>query len=302
MKAAGTESAAPSGGLGLSISAFSGRQDLAVEAIRCLASEKSQTEFMKKAGNPAALASVFDDPGIREMFPMADQIREGLDAATPRPVSPYYGDVTGSIQTAFREVADALAGQATFTEQLRAQRAARREAVGRVRMDVATGAPSGKLVAELQNVWKAFPAAAYTRASSLRWPSGGAHSRPRRCSSSRCRRSLCPAPSTPCRSSPSATGVRTCSCSRRSSSSSTETAPLATDCHFQAPRSGVIGLPAPGIDVDRDDVALDGVPPRVEDDPGATSAAVAAACSASVRACACCPTSWPGDELRGQFT
>ncbi|MFM2400331.1 MAG: hypothetical protein RL341_2488, partial [Pseudomonadota bacterium] len=30
---------------------------------------------------------------------------------------------------------------------------------------------------------------------------------------------------------------------------STETAPLAVDCHFQAPRSGVIGLPVPGVEV-----------------------------------------------------
>jgi feruloyl-CoA synthase len=30
---------------------------------------------------------------------------------------------------------------------------------------------------------------------------------------------------------------------------STETAPLATDCHFQAPRSGVIGLPVPGVEL-----------------------------------------------------
>ncbi|SDT26152.1 extracellular solute-binding protein [Actinoplanes derwentensis] len=98
---AGTEAASPSGGLGLSISAFSGKPDLAVEAIRCLASEQSQKEFMTTAGNPAALGRVFDDPEIRELFPMADQIRTGLDAATPRPVSPYYGDVTGSVQTAF---------------------------------------------------------------------------------------------------------------------------------------------------------------------------------------------------------
>jgi multiple sugar transport system substrate-binding protein len=109
---AGTESAAPSGGLGLSISGFSDKPDLAVEAIRCLANAQSQVEFMKKAGNPAALASVFDDPGIREMFPMADQIREGLDTATPRPVSPYYGDVTGSIQTAFHPP-DSLSPQTT---------------------------------------------------------------------------------------------------------------------------------------------------------------------------------------------
>lgn len=41
-------------------------------------------------------------------------------------------------------------------EQLRVRRAARREAVGRVRLDVATGTPSGKLVAELTEVNKRF--------------------------------------------------------------------------------------------------------------------------------------------------
>jgi feruloyl-CoA synthase len=30
---------------------------------------------------------------------------------------------------------------------------------------------------------------------------------------------------------------------------STETSPLATDCHFQAPRSGVIGVPVPGVEL-----------------------------------------------------
>ena len=43
-------------------------------------------------------------------------------------------------------------------EQLRAQRAERREALGRVRMDIAAGAPSGKLVAELTKVHKSFGA------------------------------------------------------------------------------------------------------------------------------------------------
>ena len=41
-------------------------------------------------------------------------------------------------------------------EQLRERRAARHEAVGRVKMEVATGASSGKLVAELTDVNKAF--------------------------------------------------------------------------------------------------------------------------------------------------
>jgi ATP-binding cassette subfamily F protein uup len=42
-------------------------------------------------------------------------------------------------------------------EALRTQRMARREQVGSVRMDVASGAPSGKLVAELTDVCKSFP-------------------------------------------------------------------------------------------------------------------------------------------------
>ena len=47
-------------------------------------------------------------------------------------------------------------GRITRLENLRQQRAARREALGRVKLDVATGAPSGKIVAELTEVSKSF--------------------------------------------------------------------------------------------------------------------------------------------------
>lgn len=47
-------------------------------------------------------------------------------------------------------------GRITRLERLRANRAARREAVGSVKMDVVTGALSGKLVAELTHVNKSF--------------------------------------------------------------------------------------------------------------------------------------------------
>ncbi len=47
-------------------------------------------------------------------------------------------------------------GRITRLERLRAARAARREVLGRVRMEVASGLPSGKLVAELVDVDKAF--------------------------------------------------------------------------------------------------------------------------------------------------
>jgi ABC transport system ATP-binding/permease protein len=47
-------------------------------------------------------------------------------------------------------------GRITRLEKLRSRRAARREALGSVRLDVASGLPSGKIVAELTDVSKSF--------------------------------------------------------------------------------------------------------------------------------------------------
>jgi len=54
-------------------------------------------------------------------------------------------------------------GRITRLQRLRAQRAARREALGSVRMDVASGLPSGKIVAELTGVGKSFGAKVVVR-------------------------------------------------------------------------------------------------------------------------------------------
>ena len=50
-------------------------------------------------------------------------------------------------------------GRITRLERLREQRAQRRDAVGRVKLEVASGGASGKIVAELERVSKAFPGA-----------------------------------------------------------------------------------------------------------------------------------------------
>jgi ABC transport system ATP-binding/permease protein len=50
-------------------------------------------------------------------------------------------------------------GRITRLERLREQRAQRRDAVGQVRLEVASGGASGKIVAELDRVSKSFPAA-----------------------------------------------------------------------------------------------------------------------------------------------
>lgn len=97
----GEESSTPLGGIGVSVGAFSNYPDLAVEAVRCITSDESQIEYMLSAGDPGASEAVYEDSEIQEVFPMWEAIKEGLTDAGPRPISPYYGDVTGSVQEGY---------------------------------------------------------------------------------------------------------------------------------------------------------------------------------------------------------
>jgi multiple sugar transport system substrate-binding protein len=91
----------PLGGIHLAIGAFSAHPGLALEAIRCLTSASSQKIYMLSAKNPAARGAVYDDPEVRRAFPMADLIRSSIDAAAPRPRTPYYPDVSAAVVRAF---------------------------------------------------------------------------------------------------------------------------------------------------------------------------------------------------------
>jgi multiple sugar transport system substrate-binding protein len=90
----GTQSAPPLGGIDLGISAFSNHPDAAVDAVNCITTTESQTQYMLAEGNPAARAAVYDDPKVLKAFPMADLIRESIDTAGSRPRSAFYPDVS----------------------------------------------------------------------------------------------------------------------------------------------------------------------------------------------------------------
>ena len=98
---AGIESRPPLGGISLGIGAYGQHHDLALEAVRCITSLESQTEYMVGAKNPAARAAVYDDPEVRQIFPMADLIRDSINAAAPRPKTPYYTDVSTAVVRSF---------------------------------------------------------------------------------------------------------------------------------------------------------------------------------------------------------
>ena len=94
----GTPAAPPYGGINLGVGAFSDNVDLAYEATECITSDENQAEYMITNGNPASSVAVYDDPEVQEAFPMADTIRDSLEAAAPRPQTPYYSEVSGGLQ------------------------------------------------------------------------------------------------------------------------------------------------------------------------------------------------------------
>ncbi|GAB3041506.1 extracellular solute-binding protein [Sediminivirga luteola] len=94
----GTESRPPLGGINIGVSSYSAHPDEAFQAIECIRSTDNQAEYMVTNGNPASDTRAYEDPEVQEQYPMADIIRESLERAAPRPMTPYYNEVTGGLQ------------------------------------------------------------------------------------------------------------------------------------------------------------------------------------------------------------
>jgi multiple sugar transport system substrate-binding protein len=88
----------PLGGINLAIGNFTKHPSQALDLVKCATSLESNVEYMLDSGNPAARAAAYDDPKVREAFPMADLIRLSINEAGPRPITPYYNDVSTSVQ------------------------------------------------------------------------------------------------------------------------------------------------------------------------------------------------------------
>jgi multiple sugar transport system substrate-binding protein len=96
--AAGQPSTPPLGGINLAIGAFTKYPDQSLSLVKCATTLQSNIQYMVDSGNPAAKAAAYDDPQVRAAFPMASLIRDSINDAAPRPLTPYYNDVSTSVQ------------------------------------------------------------------------------------------------------------------------------------------------------------------------------------------------------------
>ncbi len=86
----------------LAISKFSKKQKEAAEVVKILTNQENQKQRMLGGGFLAARPAVFDDAEIQAKFPWAKSAQASLDSLKPRPVTPYYPEMSSkAIQPAF---------------------------------------------------------------------------------------------------------------------------------------------------------------------------------------------------------
>jgi multiple sugar transport system substrate-binding protein len=95
---AGEVSKPPYGGINLTVGAFTKHEDLAWQAVQCIVQPENQKMYFVSNGNPAVKRSVYSDPEVLAAFPMAPAIQQSLEAAAPRPQTPYYNEVSQGLQ------------------------------------------------------------------------------------------------------------------------------------------------------------------------------------------------------------
>lgn len=98
---AGEPSRPPLGGFNIGVSEFSENADLAFEAAKCVASPESQLKATELDGLPPSNQTLYTDPVVTEAYPgFAELVKQSIDDAAPRPLTPAYTDLSLAIQRA----------------------------------------------------------------------------------------------------------------------------------------------------------------------------------------------------------
>ncbi|WP_241383625.1 ABC transporter substrate-binding protein [Rhodococcus sp. CH91] len=84
------------GGYNVGISAFSDAPATARDFLEFMQNRQSQMYYAEAGGAPV-LAEIYDDATILEQYPYFSTLKEALEAAKPRPASPYYSTVSKAI-------------------------------------------------------------------------------------------------------------------------------------------------------------------------------------------------------------
>lgn len=107
----------PLGGINLAVSKFSENPDLAFEAITCLVKPENQITAATLGGLPPVNEALYDTKDIAKAYPgFSDIIRQSIEDAAPRPLTPAYTDLSLAIQRALHPVKDLQPDESSVSE------------------------------------------------------------------------------------------------------------------------------------------------------------------------------------------
>ena len=85
------------GGYNNGININSKNKGTALDFMKFIINEDNQKSFAEQSF-PPVLASIYDDPQLQQEFPYLPALKESLENAAPRPVSPFYSAISKAIQ------------------------------------------------------------------------------------------------------------------------------------------------------------------------------------------------------------
>jgi multiple sugar transport system substrate-binding protein len=96
---AGNPGAGVLGGYNLAISSYSENPEGALAFVEFATSAEQQVPQVTEASLPAVVSDVYDMPEVKKALPFASELRDAVEQAKPRPVSPVYPQITEAIYT-----------------------------------------------------------------------------------------------------------------------------------------------------------------------------------------------------------
>jgi multiple sugar transport system substrate-binding protein len=114
----------PYGGIGIGVSSTSKHQDLDWQAVECITSPDNQGQYAVDTGNMPSSAAGYAFDKLKKAYPasLLQLFQQEVNAAGPRPLSPYWSDISGALQSTWHPASSVNtktpADSQTFIEQV----------------------------------------------------------------------------------------------------------------------------------------------------------------------------------------
>jgi multiple sugar transport system substrate-binding protein len=103
----GQPSRPPYGGIGVGVSSTSNHQSDDWKAVECITSPANQGQYAVDSGNMPSSAAGYSYDKLTKAYPadLLQLFQKEVNAAGPRPLSPYWSDISGAIQSTWHPAA-----------------------------------------------------------------------------------------------------------------------------------------------------------------------------------------------------